>query len=105
MHLQVAISEIRGHCPVYKQGDVFYLKEGYILDSQRSCDVCMHGLASLMPFYAALSRGVNPKDLGLSPAENQPARFQCPDPCEYTGGGTVIFEITEVENYENDQIG
>ena len=104
-YLKIVIVEIKGHCPVYRQGDVFYLREGYILDTQKSCSVCMHGLVSLLPYYTALSRGVSPKDLGLSPDKEQPARVQCLDPCEYTGGGTVIFEIAEVETDENDPIG
>ena len=94
-HLQIVVIEIKGHCPVYKEGDVFYLREGYILDTQRSCSVCMHSLASLMPYYVALSQGVNTKEMGLSPTKDQPARVQCLDPCAYTGGGTVVFEITE----------
>jgi uncharacterized repeat protein (TIGR04076 family) len=105
MHLQITIVKIRGYCPVYREGDRFYLREGYILDVRKSCPVCIHSLASLMPYYVALRRGVNPKELGLSPAKDQPARIQCLDPCEYTGGGTVIFEITEGDADGNNKTG
>lgn len=93
MDLQVRVADIQGHCPVYKEGDMFTLKSGYILDTEHSCPVCMHSLSSLMPFYSALSRGIDAFDLGLAPEEGKPARIRCPDPCAYTGGGTVILEI------------
>ena len=94
MDLKIRVVDIRGHCPVYREGDVFYLKEGYILDTRRSCPVCMHSLASLMPYYVALSRGISPQSLGLSGEKGDRAYLQCPDPCEVTGGGTVIFEVS-----------
>lgn len=93
MDLQITIVDIKGYCPVYKTGDIFYLKEGYILDPERSCPVCMHSLASLMPYYTALSRGINPADLGLIPSSDKPTHVQCLDPCSYTGGGTAVIEI------------
>ena len=53
----------------------------------------MHSLASILPYYNALFHGVDPRKLGLSKDENK-AFVQCLDPCQHTGGGTVIFEIT-----------
>ena len=50
--------------------------EGYKLVSDGP--VCMHALASLMPFYNALR---------VSPP------IRCLDPEAYTGGGTVVFEV------------
>lgn len=94
MDLRVKIKEIEGCCPVYEIGHSIYLREGYILDTKSSAPVCMHSLASLMPYYVALSRGVEPKDLGLSGPEEGKAYIQCLDPCKITGGGTVIFEIS-----------
>ncbi len=94
MDLIVKIKEISGCCPVYKVGDSISLREGYILDTRNSNEVCMHSLASLMPYYVALSRGVNPGELGLSGPEEGKAYLQCPDPCHITGGGTVILEIS-----------
>lgn len=52
----------------------------------------MHSLASIMPYYVALSKGVNPRTLGLA-KEGSKVYFQCLDPCELTGGSTVIFEV------------
>jgi uncharacterized repeat protein (TIGR04076 family) len=93
MDLIVRVKEIKGTCPVYRLGDSILLREGYILDTKNSSAVCMHSLASLMPYYVALSRGIPPQTLGLSGAKKDRAYLQCLDPCEVTGGGTVIFEI------------
>jgi len=87
--LRVKVVEIKGNCPVYKVGQIFYIKDGYILDS--SIKLCMHSLASIMPYYVALSRGAAPQDLNLG--DKQKAYVQCLDPVERTGGGTVTFEI------------
>ncbi len=93
MRIVIQVAEIKGHCPVYSVGDVFILDQGYILDPTRSCRVCMHSLASVMPYYVALSHGVDPVRLGLSRGVDSVAHVQCLDPCERTGGGTVTLEI------------
>ncbi|HEC77915.1 MAG TPA: TIGR04076 family protein [candidate division WOR-3 bacterium] len=87
--LKIEVYKINGSCPVYKKGDVFYIKSGFKLKSENA--ICMHSLASIMPYYTALSHGVSAKELGLG--ENA-AYVQCLDPCEQTNGGTVVFEIT-----------
>jgi uncharacterized repeat protein (TIGR04076 family) len=94
MDLTVKVKEIKGTCPVYSLGDSILIKKGYILDTKNSCAVCMHSLASIMPYYVALSKGISPQTLGLSESKEAKAYLQCLDPCEVTGGGTVIFEIT-----------
>jgi len=94
MDLIVKVREIRGTCPVYSPGDSIVIREGYILDTRRSSSACMHSLASLMPYYVALSKGVSPQTLGLSGTQEDRAYLQCLDPCDITGGGTVIFEIS-----------
>jgi uncharacterized repeat protein (TIGR04076 family) len=92
--LIVKVKEIKGTCPVYRVGDSILIREGYILDTKKSSTVCMHSLASLMPYYVALSKGVSAQTLGLSGAKKDRAYLQCLDPCEVTGGGTVIFEVS-----------
>ena len=94
MDLIVKVREIKGTCPVYRLGDSILIREGYILDTKKSSTVCMHSLASLMPYYVALSKGVSPQTLGLSGGKGDRAYLQCLDPCEVTGGGTVIFEVS-----------
>ncbi len=91
--LTVRIHRIRGHCPVYKEGQSFRIRDGYVLDTSVSCDVCMHALASIFPYYVALSHGVAPEWLGLAGPKPGRAYVQCLDPCDLTGGGTVTFEI------------
>lgn len=94
MDLIIKVKEIKGTCPVYRLGDSIAIRGGYILDAKNSSPVCMHSLASLMPYYVALSRGIPPEDLGISGVKEGKAYVQCLDPCEITGGGTVIFEIS-----------
>ncbi len=93
--LRVEVFRIHGNCPVYREGDVFWIEDGYKLRGQGP--LCMHALASLMPFYVALSRGVPPADLGLA-EQGAAAYVQCPDPCHLTGGGTVVFAISLTDN-------
>jgi uncharacterized repeat protein (TIGR04076 family) len=88
--LQVEVVQVKGHCPVYRVGDRFMILEGYKLQAERP--LCLHSLASILPYYVALSRGASPKELGLG-AEDA-AYVQCLDPCERTGGGTVILCLT-----------
>lgn len=87
--LQIKVIQVKGYCPVYSPGDQFVILEGYKLRAEKM--VCMHSLASILPYYVALSRGVSPKELGLG--DSATAYVQCLDPCEYTGGGTAVFAI------------
>ena len=88
--LLVQVVDIQGHCPVYGVGDTFHIVDGYKLVADRP--LCMHALQSLAPYYVALSRGVDPADLGLA-GPDRTAYVQCLDPQRYTGGGTVTFKL------------
>ena len=90
--LHVTVKEIRGNCPVYKIGDRIVLDEGYRLNLEETDSMCLHSVASILPYYIALYRGMDPQGLGLS-RDGKTAHVQCLDPCDYTDGGTVIFEI------------
>lgn len=91
--LRITVIEIKGTCSVYQQGDSFYLDSGYIFDPTKSCRVCMHSLASILPYHVALSHGISPVSIGLNKKDENRAFVQCLDPCIHTGGGTVIFEV------------
>jgi uncharacterized repeat protein (TIGR04076 family) len=92
--LEISVKEIKGTCPVYKKSDSFFIRKGYILESKNQ-NICMHALSSLMPFYGSLSlESITPSHLGLG--EEEKAYIQCPDPCQYTKGGTVLFEIRKI---------
>ena len=94
MDLKVTVTEVKGHCPTYEVGDSFVLKAGYQLVSDKP--VCMHGLAALMPYYNAL-RVSEPVQWGIEGKEDKTKGYvHCPDPCDQTGGGTVIFEISKI---------
>lgn len=90
--LLIEVVEIKGHCPVYSVGDSFRILDGFKLVAEKP--LCMHSLASFMPYYVALSRGASPAELGLV-REGDVAYVQCLDPCERTGGGTVVFAVKQ----------
>ena len=96
MKLIAKVVEIKGRCPVYEVGNKITLKDGYILDTKESDMVCMHSLASILPYYVALAKGLEAKEIGLSRGDSKEAYVQCLDPCEITGGGTVRLEISRV---------
>lgn len=92
--LRITIKSIKGNCPVYHAGQQFFIHQGYILDSNNK-PLCMHALASLMPFYSTLSLPeIKPESIGIGSSTK--AYIQCPDPCDLTNGGTVLFEIEKV---------
>ena len=93
--LIITVREIIGRCPVYKVGDRIVLDEGYKVNLDETTAICMHSLASVMPYYVALVNGIDPKKLGLANAgkDNGNAYVQCLDPCKITNGGTVTLEI------------
>lgn len=96
-HLRIRVVEIRGYCPVYKKGDEFSILDGFKLRTDTNQLLCMHSLASIMPYYVALSKGITPKELGLG---KEKAYVQCLDPCKYTEGGTVVMELSTGEARE-----
>jgi uncharacterized repeat protein (TIGR04076 family) len=96
MDLIIKVKEIKGHCPVYKVGDSFKLEEGYRLVTD--IPLCMHSLASLLPYYNALQVS-EPDKWGLAGKEDKTRAYvQCLDPHTYSDGGTVIFEISRKNN-------
>jgi len=97
MKLLIKVVEIKGKCPVYKVGDRITLREGYILDTEETDIACMHSMTSVLPYYVALAKGVEAKEIGLSRGGSKEAYVQCLDPCEITGGGTVRLEISRIQ--------
>jgi len=92
--LIIKVLKIKGTCPVCQVGDRIVIDEGCKLNLKETDNICMHSLASIIPYYVALSKEVDPKTLGLAKEGNKgnKAYLQCLDPREFTGGGTVIFE-------------
>ena len=95
--LHVTVIEVIGKCPVYQIGNSFQLKNGYIIDPAKSSGICMHSLSSLLPYHVALSHGVSPHSIGLNKKNENKGYVQCLDPCKFTGGGTVVFEVEVIE--------
>jgi uncharacterized repeat protein (TIGR04076 family) len=98
MKLLVKIIDITGKCPAYHLGDHIPLEQGYILDPSAPSRVCLHSLASILPYYVAMAKGVTAKSLGLSKGDSTEAYVHCLDPCHITGGGTVLFEISQLSD-------
>ena len=96
VRLVIQVKEIKGSCQVYKVGDKIVLDDGYRLNLKETNALCMHSLSSILPYYTAICKGVDARELGLS-TEGNKAYVQCLDPLKYTGGGTVIFEISREE--------
>jgi uncharacterized repeat protein (TIGR04076 family) len=93
--LVIKVREIVGRCPVYKMGDKIVIEDGCRVNLKETTAICMHSLLAVMPYYVALSRGIEAKELGLAKQGNK-AFIQCLDPCKHTGGGTVVFEIERI---------
>ena len=93
MDLTVKVVRICGKCPVYEVGDKFFIRKGYKLESK--IPVCMHSLASLLPYYNAFAKGISPRELGLG--KGKKLFVQCLDPHDLTDGGTVTMEISRNE--------
>ncbi len=96
MKLTVEVMDIKGKCPVYEIGEKIVLDEGYKVNLEETDNICMHSLASLLPYYNALAKGISPAQLGLA-KKGEEAYIQCLDPQEYTEGGTVTFRIKRIE--------
>jgi len=92
MDLTIRVREIKGTCPIYRVGQSFEILDGFRLKIPEGQSICLHGLASVMPFYRALAGGISPREMGLECGEEK-ACVHCPDCAELTGGGSVIFEI------------
>lgn len=99
MRLVIRVEEIKGRCPVYKVGDVIVLDNGFRLNLGETTAGCMHSFASIMPYHIALGKGLRPDQMGLAHKDRKDGKayVQCLDPCEMTGGGTVIFSIERQE--------
>ena len=94
------VEDIRGRCPAYRTGDRLVLDHGFRFNLTETTACCMHSLGAIMPFYCALAKGIRPKTMGLADKddrEGNKAWVHCPDPCERSGGGTVLFSIERVE--------
>jgi len=100
MKLIIRVEEIKGRCPAYKVGDRVVLDNGFRFNLEETTACCMHGLGPIMPFYCALAKGIAPEQMGLNDKDdpdNVKAYIHCPDPCERTRGGTVLFSVERVE--------
>lgn len=92
--LEIQVHEIRGKCPVHREGDRITVDDPEI-DLERTDALCTHALSTLLHYTTILERNWCPVELGLTvDGDEGHAYMQCVDPGEpYTEGGTVIFQV------------
>ncbi len=111
--LEIIVHEIRGKCPVYKEGDKIVIDYPEIVFGETDA-LCTHAqtfkkgsiqntaYASLFHYALILEHDWCPVKLGLT-TEEEPgfAYMQCVDPGEpYTEGGTEIFKCRRMGKEE-----
>ncbi|UCE37022.1 MAG: TIGR04076 family protein [Thermoplasmata archaeon] len=95
--LVVQVKEITGNCVVHSLGDRIII-DGPQIDLEKTDKICIHALAPILHYAAALRDGADPEKLGLTKKGNK-AYIHCPDPGEpYTDGGRVVFEMERIED-------
>ena len=91
--LIITVKEIHGKCPVFKVGDKIVVESPRIV-LDKTDNLCIHALGSMLSMLVPLSHGTSFKELGLTKGEAQKGYVQCLDPGKpYTNGGTVLFEM------------
>jgi len=91
-YVTITVKEVRGICPIYKQGDKIFAKDFYVV-ADKSANICIHAFIAMGTLLSAFIHGSSAIDLGIGKEENL-GYLQCPDPGPpYTEGGTVIFEV------------
>ncbi|BAM70100.1 MAG: TIGR04076 family protein [Methanothermobacter thermautotrophicus] len=92
--LEIRVHEIRGKCPVHREGDRITVDDPEI-DLERTDALCTHALSTILHYTTILERNWCPVELGLTvDGDEEHAYMQCVDPGEpYTEGGTVIFQV------------
>ena len=63
--LLMEVTEIERRCPIYRTGDKIVI-DGARVDLQRTDNLCIHALSSLLHYAVALREGIDPRTLGLS---------------------------------------
>jgi len=89
--LLMEVTEIEGRCPIYRTGDKIVI-DGRRIDLQRTGNLCIHALSSLLHYAVALREGIALRRPGL-PTDGRVAYIHCPDPGKpYIEDGKVIFK-------------
>jgi uncharacterized repeat protein (TIGR04076 family) len=96
--LEIRVHEIRGKCPVHREGDRITVDDPEI-DLERTDALCTHALSTILHYTTILERKWCPVELGLTvDGDEEHAYMQCVDPGKpYTEGGTVIFQVRRLK--------
>jgi len=96
--LILTVKKINGKCPVFKVGDQIVIDSPKII-LDRTDNLCIHAIGSIISIVIPLSYGISFKQLGLTKEDAEKGYVQCLDPGKpYTDGGTVLFEIKRKRN-------
>lgn len=97
--LEITVHEIKGHCPVYQEGDLITIRDPEI-DLDKTNALCTHALSTILHYITILEHDWIPLALGLTSEDDQDhAYLQCVDPGKpYTDGGTVIFKCRKLDD-------
>jgi uncharacterized repeat protein (TIGR04076 family) len=97
--LEIIVHEIKGHCPVYKEGDRIIIRDPEI-NLEKTDALCTHALSTILHYTTILEHDWIPLALGLTSEDDQDhAYLQCVDPGKpYTDGGTVIFKCRTLDD-------
>jgi uncharacterized repeat protein (TIGR04076 family) len=97
--LEIIVHEIKGHCPVYKEGDRIIIRDPEI-NLEKTDALCTHALSTILHYTTILEHDWIPLALGLTSEDDQDhAYLQCVDPGKpYTDGGTVIFKCRKLDD-------
>ena len=95
--IEIIVYEIKGYCPVYKEGDKIIIDDPEIAVSETDA-LCTHALSTILHYTTILSHDWCPVKLGLTTEEDKDyAYMQCVDPGKpFTDGGTVIFRCKKM---------
>ncbi|MBI3946729.1 MAG: hypothetical protein HY321_12470 [Armatimonadetes bacterium] len=86
--VRIKVSELRGHCPFYKQGDTFLIKQQCLDPSQATPDqFCFHSLKDLYDAYMEVRRGPIGGMRTIGCMDHAKARFQLERMADEEGPG------------------
>ncbi len=104
--LEIIVYDIKGYCPVYKEGDKIMMEDPKII-LNRTDALCTHALSTILHYTTILAHDWCPVKLGLTTEKDkEDAYMQCVDPGKpYTIGGTVIFNCKKIDlmNYNKQK--
>jgi len=92
----IRVKEIKGKCAVFKSGEKIVVDRAEI-NLEKTDNICIHALSSLLHHNQALREGVDPTKMGLAKEGKKSVCAVCRPRGALYEGGTVFEIITESE--------